>query len=207
MPRVNTQKAARDYPEHGIKKGDTYYWWKFRYGGKVMSKTPPRPSQLTRSKMSAALAAVEALEDAISVATCPQDLIDALEQAASDVRDVAEEYRESRENMPESLQESPTAQECEEKADGLDEWADDMDSAVSEIEGMSAGEYIDDDARRDAAREALVEEGNQSPSDDEIASRVEADMPEGFDNLTEEEQSSYMEDAKGHASNVTSCPF
>ena len=35
MPRVSTQKAAKDYPDQGIKKGDQYFHWKFRFGGVV----------------------------------------------------------------------------------------------------------------------------------------------------------------------------
>ena len=48
MPRVHHVKSARkDNPV--AKKGESYYWWKFRYGGKRYSKTPPKPSQLTQS--------------------------------------------------------------------------------------------------------------------------------------------------------------
>jgi len=69
MPKVLTQRANKDYPEHGIKKGDTYYKWSIRSGKGGMtfiSAKPPRPSQLTQSKMSGALAAVEAVEDVIN---------------------------------------------------------------------------------------------------------------------------------------------
>ena len=31
MPRVSKQVARKDYPNAGIKKGDLYYKWKFRY--------------------------------------------------------------------------------------------------------------------------------------------------------------------------------
>lgn len=49
MPRVHFVKKARQ--KHGdIKKGESYYWWKFRRGGKRTSKTPPKPSQLTQSE-------------------------------------------------------------------------------------------------------------------------------------------------------------
>lgn len=44
------KKAMKDYPDHGIKKGESYYWWKFRFGGKHYSRTPPRQSQLTQSE-------------------------------------------------------------------------------------------------------------------------------------------------------------
>ena len=65
MPRVHHVKRARKAVKSaGIKVGDSYYWWKFRYGGKHTSKTPPRQSQLTNSdKLSRAYAASESLED------------------------------------------------------------------------------------------------------------------------------------------------
>ncbi len=48
MPRVtHVKKARKDNPV--CKAGESYYWWKFRYGGKRYSLTRPRPSQLTQS--------------------------------------------------------------------------------------------------------------------------------------------------------------
>jgi hypothetical protein len=67
MPRVHTSVARKAYPEFGIKKGDTYYYWQHYRGPVVRSKTRPRPSQLAGSeKKAAALAAYEGLEDAIN---------------------------------------------------------------------------------------------------------------------------------------------
>ncbi len=47
MARAHFVKAAaKDHPEHGIKKGESYWWWAFRsaYGSrKVYSKTQPKP--------------------------------------------------------------------------------------------------------------------------------------------------------------------
>jgi hypothetical protein len=60
MPRVNfVKKARKAIPSSGIKVGDSYYWWKFRYGGKFVSKERPRQSQLTQSKLSGVYAAEE----------------------------------------------------------------------------------------------------------------------------------------------------
>ena len=53
MPKVHHVKAAKDYPEIGVQKGEMYYHWTFKNqrgpGTKVKSKTRPRASQLTRS--------------------------------------------------------------------------------------------------------------------------------------------------------------
>lgn len=134
MPRVHTKKARKDYPNAGIKKGDTYFSWSFRYGGKHKSLTPPRPSQLTQSKMSAALAAGETLEDSIKSATTLQDLVDALNQAAEEIKAVAEEYEDSLGNMP--TQEGGVAEAMQEKIDGLTEWADSLESDAGDVEGI-----------------------------------------------------------------------
>lgn len=49
MPRVHYVKKARK--DNGcVSKGESYYWWKFRYGSKCMSKKPPKASQLTQSE-------------------------------------------------------------------------------------------------------------------------------------------------------------
>ena len=152
MPRVHTQKAAKDYPDQGISKGETYYSWSFRYGGSYKSKTYPRPSQLTQSKLSGAYSAQEAMEDAIGAATCISDITDAIDQCVSDINDVAQEYRDSKDNMPEGLQEGPTGQECEEKADALEEYASELESARDEIDGLEACEYLDEDTRKSAFR-------------------------------------------------------
>ena len=43
MPRVNyVKKARKNNP--AVKRGESYFWWKFRYGGKQYSKTRPRQS-------------------------------------------------------------------------------------------------------------------------------------------------------------------
>lgn len=141
MPRVHTKKARKDYPSEGIKKGDTYFSWSFRYGGKHKSLTPPRPSQLTQSKMSAALAAAEGLEDSIKSATTPQDLVDALNQAAEEIKAVAEDYEDSLGNMP--TQEGEIAEAMQEKIDGLTEWGDQLESDASDVEAIDGFEEFD----------------------------------------------------------------
>ena len=40
------KKARKDYPDDGIKKGDEYFWWKWRYGTK--QRSPVRPTSLDK---------------------------------------------------------------------------------------------------------------------------------------------------------------
>jgi len=198
MPRVNTQVAAKDYPDQGIKKGDTYYSWKFRFGGAYKSKTMPRPSQLTQSKLSGAYAAQEALEDAIGEASCIDDITSAIESCVSDINDVAQEYRDSKENMPEGLQEGPTGQECEEKADALEEYASELESAKDEIEGLDARDFVDEDERK----RVIAEEQDLSDQEAIDAEYEKLDIKE-FDDLEPDEQEQMLSDAKDFVNNVS----
>lgn len=43
------RKAHKDYEKFGIKRGDSYYWWKSRTQGKVMSKEKPDQSKFSAS--------------------------------------------------------------------------------------------------------------------------------------------------------------
>jgi hypothetical protein len=154
MPRVHIQKAGKDYPNINVLKGTTYYWWKFRYGGKHRSATYPRPSQLTQSKMSAAYAASEALEDAIFNAVDAQVIADALGDASTEIEDVKTEYEESLENMV--SQEGQIAEEIQEKIDGLEEWVQNIDAAKDEVESLEDFGEDEDDVSKNGA-EALLE--------------------------------------------------
>lgn len=155
MARVRSQKAAKDYPEIGVKKGDTYYKWsrKIPSGGgwigrTFKSATFPKRSQLTSS---AFLGQVYDLEDAISAAEGPDDL----ESIASDIRQLGDEQTEKFDNMPEGLQQGSTgdllterAQQCEEWADAVEEaqrnWAEGIDVAGDEKDWPDPDEFTGD---------------------------------------------------------------
>lgn len=199
MPRVHTQKAAKDYPSHGIKKGDTYYSWTFRHGGKHMSLTYPRASQLTQSKMSGAYAASEEAGDTIDSASDISDIAEALRDAASSIREVAEEYRDAVSNMPENFQNGATADECNEKADGLDSWADSLESDADEVEGGDPADYVDEDTDVDSLDEDQVE------TDDE-GKKTRKDVSD-FDDLTADEQAAMIEAAREVARQNLDCPL
>ena len=176
MPRVNhVKRAQQDYPNIGVSKGEPYYWWKFRYGGRHLSKTPPRPSQLTQSKMSGALAAMEGLGDQIEQLQDPAEMVDAVDEAISALEDVRDEYQEGIDNMPEALQEtSNSAETAREKIEALETCISDLESAKSELEDLSASDYLEDDELEDDAREELEGEGFDDPDEDKIAERVQS---------------------------------
>lgn len=127
MPRVHYVKAARK--ENPVAKvGEPYYWWKFRYGGKHYSLTPPRPSQLTQSAyLGGVRALAEEAEDwPIEEASDFEGLRDEVCSRLSELRD---EAQDSLDNMPENLQEGDTGQMLQERIDNCD-------NAESEISGM-----------------------------------------------------------------------
>jgi hypothetical protein len=127
MPRVTHVKSARkDNPV--CQKGEPYFWWKFRYGGKRYSLTRPKPSQLTQSEYLGTVYGLQEQIEAWGSITNEDDL----EMFKDEVRGQLEELRdtteESRENMPESLQDSPTGELLQERYDALDEAVNEIDS-------------------------------------------------------------------------------
>ena len=140
MPRVHTQKARKDYPENGIKKGNIYYKWKTRPSGRgngIIHRSAVRPtrSQLTGSPF---LSQVFSWEDDTlgDIALCddPADMRDDLVQ---EIRDLADEQEEKIQNMPEPLQYSPTGEMLQERYDELTAWAD-------ELEGVDFPDIVDE---------------------------------------------------------------
>lgn len=155
MPKVHTVKSARNpIPSVGVKKGDTYYWWKFRYGGKRVSKVYPKRSQLTQSEfLSAYYELLERLDtlDPAAYMDDPASLRSDLEDIASEIRQLGDDQRDKRENMPEQLQDGDTGTLLEERADGCESWAD-------ELEGIDVdAPYRDDFAEGDDGDDDFAE--------------------------------------------------
>lgn len=164
MPRVHHVKKARKAVKHaGIEPGDSYYWWKFRKGGKRYSKTLPRGSDLTQSdKISRARVCAENLEDLRTENYDDIDDIKAeLSNIADEIREVAQEYRDAKENMPESLQDSPTAELCENNADELESWADDVENCLDSIDADD--EDGEGEHWKDEAQSAIDEQAGSCP--------------------------------------------
>lgn len=168
MPRVHYVKKARKTVKGTcIKKGEPYYWWKFRRGGKHTSPTRPRQSQLTQSdKKSRAYAAAEQLEDiSVDADADLDDLKGQVESIADEIEEIASEYRESRENMPEALQDSDVGQLCEENADALESWADEVRDCLDniDIEEDEELEEGDEPSWIEEARSAIMDAAGNCP--------------------------------------------
>lgn len=148
--RVHHVKKARKDISETIKKGDSYYWWKFRYGGKVCSKTYPKRTQLTRSGF---LQDLWSIEDEISAFSCSDisELESFREQIISDIENLSDECQNSLDNMPEHLQDtSDSGMLLNERIEALNNWRDeieainiddetDVDEALGELQDLSSG--------------------------------------------------------------------
>lgn len=151
MPRVHFVKCARK-PNAVVSKQDiedarsgknpdaaSFYWWKFRYGGKRFKKTRPRGSELTQSEYLSNIYSIqEEVDDADPVY---EDLSSWVDELRDRVQEIADEQRDKRENMPENLQDSYTGCLLEERADCCD-------NVVSELGSIDIpeGEYADEES-------------------------------------------------------------
>jgi DNA repair ATPase RecN len=137
MPKVNTVKSARkDYPEYGIKKGDTYYWWSFNFGPTFKSKTYPKRSQLTRSDFLSQLWDLEDnLADRFSGLDNEDDIQAELDSLKDDIQNLLDETQEKYDNMPDQLRDSSDAgNTLQERIDGLENWISELDSVDVSID-------------------------------------------------------------------------
>jgi len=146
MARVHFVKKARKDQPGGIKAGDSYYWWSFRFGGKHYSKTHPRQSQLTQSEfLSAAYALQEQVED---MEIDPEDLqavADELRSVADELRTLGQEQEDKIGNMPDSLQDGEVAERTRGRAEACENVAGELESTADDIETMEEVEGEGDD--------------------------------------------------------------
>jgi flagellar biosynthesis chaperone FliJ len=132
MARVQERKAAKDYPQNGIKKGDTYFYVKIKTGPyssrTIRSLQRPKRYQLTGSEFYSQLWQIE--DDAFAGVNEASDLREIAEQ----LRELGQEQQDKFDNMPEGLQQGDTGMMLEERASSCEVWADDIDSTADELE-------------------------------------------------------------------------
>lgn len=138
MPKVHQQKANKDYPDKGIKKGEVYYSWTFRRGGKRVSKTYPKASQLTQSEFWQAVYRLQEDYD-----KQPADL-DGIKNAIDDIKERLEETRDEQEEKRQNMEEKfpngcPVMETLQERYDALDE-------AINTLEDLDTDSEPDMDA-------------------------------------------------------------
>lgn len=156
MPRVHfVKKARKDNPV--AKRGESYYWWKFRYGPKRYSKTQPKASELTQSQYLSVIYECQERFSYINDPTCMSieyeslhEITDALSGAQNELSDIADsleelidQYEESASNIEEHFQYSELAEnlrtagdECQSTVDALRDLAQECEDAHSEVESL-----------------------------------------------------------------------
>lgn len=131
--------ARKDYPDFWIKKWDTYFWWKFRYGWKRMSKEYPNKRQLTQNEF---LISLYDLEDQVTnFEVNDQSEFDENKQSIIDeIQSLLDEQQEKLDNIPEQLQESSVLNE---RIEWLQEWIDELEEVCYDEEVDELQEYIE----------------------------------------------------------------
>jgi hypothetical protein len=156
-----------------IKTGDPYKWIAPRsgpYGGFKRFRCGRCPAWQVweySDSLSAQLARVSHdFWDAVSSADSPDDVRHALEEAAGEIRDIAEAKRESAENIEQGFGHSTSlSEELAQVADDLESWADEVESAnVPELPEPEEGDELTEDeldAWRDevSGEVSIIDEG------------------------------------------------
>lgn len=152
------KKARKNYKEHGIKKGESYYWWAFRSprgkggSGRYFSKTPPKRSQLTRSEFYSALYDIEDRSNDLNAAG--YDSISSFEgdvdNIKSDLGQLQSDTQEKLDNMPGGLQQGDTGQLLQERIDGVE-------ALIAELDGLDFSDPESEDAGGEEVEKKIQE--------------------------------------------------
>jgi hypothetical protein len=174
------KKARKDYPDAGIKKGDSYYWWAFQYGPMVRSKVAPKPSQLTQSEFLSTVYDINERLESIDGETA-EDFESAISEIVGDLENLRDETQEKHDNMPEQLQQGDTGQLLEERVQSIEGMISNLESVTIDV--PEALNPDSDEAKKEAEAEN-ADEWVKLCEDDrkvEIAAAVEQRESEIFD--------------------------
>lgn len=198
------KKARKDIPGTNIKAGESYYWWKFRFGGKHYSKTAPKASQLTQSEYLSQLYDFQEQLGGLSTGDFnePDDLNSWKEEFVSNLETLRDEQEEKKSNMPEGLQEGPTGELLQERYDSLD-------SAINELEGIDCNDFdFDEDEAKENAKDELIDEYNRiirkaGEGDEEDYEPNEDEVQERANQKRQTAVEEWLEDKVGEISSVS----
>jgi len=160
MPRVNhVKKARKDYPNFGIKKGDSYYYWSFRFGPTIKSKNRPKPSQLTRSEfLSQIYEITECIDDLTINDIGEEGAEDLISDFVSEIESLQDETQGKLDNMPYQLQDADVGQMLQERIENLDDMISSLESIDSDVDPeLDEGDF-DEEIEGRTYEEAIEEE-------------------------------------------------
>lgn len=139
MPRLHfVKKARKAIKDEGIEKGDSYYWWKFRFGGKHVSKSQPRRSQLTQSEF---LSSIYDLEDSFQSSLNDvegaedESVVDDFRSMADEIRSLGDEQSDKARNMESAFPGgNPTIDLLNERQEACESIASEIESACDSVD-------------------------------------------------------------------------
>jgi hypothetical protein len=140
-------RARKNYPKHGIKRGESYWWWKFQRSPKQYSKTRPTRSQLTRSEFWSRIYALQ--DEATSGTPYIEDIEDRIGEIKTALEEVRDETQEKHDNMPQSLRDGATGELLQGRADACEEAISALDSVYVDIP------ETEDEEKKDEAADAI----------------------------------------------------
>lgn len=156
MPKVNfVKKARKDVKGTDIKKGESYYWWKFRFGSKISSRTQPRQSQLTQSDF---LSQIYEIQERIEDMTIEDDFESEVSDIVSELENLQSECEDKISNMPDQLQSAPTGELLQNRADSIQEMIDELEGIDKEVDEESIKADLDKDDDKEEAIEDRKQE-------------------------------------------------
>jgi hypothetical protein len=130
MARVRTAVAAKDYPDHGISKGDRYWHWTPYRQKRRISKTAPRASQTESNDTKANLYSIEeSLQDSLGAATTVAEVKEAVEHAKDECETVVDDFNEKADNLEEGFgHETMQSADIRGWGEEVESWQNDLDS-------------------------------------------------------------------------------
>lgn len=148
MARATFVKKARK--DNAVcKKGESYWWFKFAYQAKRLSKERPKPSQLTQSEFLSQLYELqEQRDDVCSTFRSDEDHDDFksnIEDIAQQLEDLGSECQDKHDNMPDQLQDGDIGQLLEERANRCEEMSGELCDAANgcdDLDALSADEKV-----------------------------------------------------------------
>jgi uncharacterized phage infection (PIP) family protein YhgE len=148
MARAQHKRAAKDYPQHGIAKGDMYWFAEVKTGPRssitIRSKTPIPRSRLTASEF---LSTAYDLSDRLTDASSLEELND----LKGDFENLRDETQEKLDNMPEGLQQGSTGELLQERIDQIESLLTEIESAIEEAKREDESDS-DEDEQSEADR-------------------------------------------------------
>jgi len=160
------KKARKDNPV--CKKGESYYWWKFKFGSKNYSLTPPKQSQLTQSDF---LSQIYDIQDRINDIDLDSEFESEISEIVSDLESLRDEQEEKRDNMPEQLQDSGSGEMLQNRYDSIDEMISELESIDLEVEDFSKELEKEEDETEEEFNERVEQETESKK--EEILSEIQ----------------------------------